>query len=197
MHTFKKAMKGFTLVELLLVIAILGILAVALLVAINPIEAQKKARDSKRLSDLKTLQILVDQFINDGNAIPATGIGSAAGISSTGSAGNVATAGTITAQNNQPACPSGTSTWLGIDTCKYGNTVPTDPNNNVSRTMVTNAAATPPAATNVVARYRAIISGSNYEIGVMMESTSNAAKVTGDGGDDNDFVETGSDLTLL
>ncbi len=193
----KTALKGFTLMELLLVIAVLGILVVVLLITINPLEAQKKTRDTKRLADIKTLQVLIVQYIDDGRAIPATGIGSATGISSTGNAGNVATAGSITAQNNQPACPSGTATWLGIDVCKYGNTVPLDPNNNVSRTFVTDASATPPTTANVVARYRAIISGSNYEIGVMMESTSNANKITSEGGDDNDFVEVGTDLTLL
>jgi len=44
---------GFTLVELLLVIAILGILASAVLVSLNGIRAQ--ARDARRASDVKTL----------------------------------------------------------------------------------------------------------------------------------------------
>src|SRR3990167_6025487 len=185
MHTVKNTIKGFTLVELLLVIAVLGILVIGMLVAINPVEVQKKARDSKRLADLRTLHTLLVYYINDGNAIPATGIGSVNGISSTGQPGNNAATGTISTQNNQSACPSGTTTWLGIDICKYGNTVPTDPNNNVSRTMITNAITVPPTTANVVARYRAIISGSDCEVGVMMESAANASKVSADGGDDN------------
>ena len=42
--------KGFTLVELLIVIAIIGVLAVVVLVAINPIEQLAKTRDSGRIS---------------------------------------------------------------------------------------------------------------------------------------------------
>ncbi len=42
--------KGFTLVELLIVIAIIGVLAVVVLVAINPVEQLAKTRDAGRLS---------------------------------------------------------------------------------------------------------------------------------------------------
>jgi len=42
--------KGFTLVELLIVIAIIGVLAVVVLVAINPIEQLAKTRDAGRIS---------------------------------------------------------------------------------------------------------------------------------------------------
>ena len=44
--------KGFTLVELLIVIAIIGVLAVVVLVAINPIEQLAKTRDSGRISTI-------------------------------------------------------------------------------------------------------------------------------------------------
>ena len=43
--------RGFTLIEILIVIVLLGILAVAVLSAINPLEQIKKARDSGRKSD--------------------------------------------------------------------------------------------------------------------------------------------------
>ena len=42
--------KGFTLVELLIVIAIIGVLAVVVLVAINPVEQLAKTRDAGRIS---------------------------------------------------------------------------------------------------------------------------------------------------
>lgn len=44
-------MKGFTLVELLIVIALIGILSVAILATINPIEQANKARDAKVQND--------------------------------------------------------------------------------------------------------------------------------------------------
>ena len=46
-----KMMKGFTLVELLIVIALIAILSVAVLATINPIEQANKARDSRVMND--------------------------------------------------------------------------------------------------------------------------------------------------
>jgi prepilin-type N-terminal cleavage/methylation domain-containing protein len=51
--------KGFTLVELLVVLALISILAVILLVAIRPFEIFKKARDAQRIADLNR----IDQII--------------------------------------------------------------------------------------------------------------------------------------
>lgn len=179
-----KYLKGFTIIELLIVIAILGVLAVALLITINPGEAQKKTRDAERLSHLKTLQILLDQFINDGKN--ATG----AIVGATGANSSALTA------NNSQAC--GASSWLGIDTCAYGATVPLDPNNGVTRTFITGATATPPTTGTFTAQYRARISGSDYEVNVMQESAANASKISSDGGNNNgQWVEIGTSLTLL
>jgi prepilin-type N-terminal cleavage/methylation domain-containing protein len=48
--------KGFTLVELLIVIAILAVLATATVVVLNPAELLAQARDSQRISDMDTLK---------------------------------------------------------------------------------------------------------------------------------------------
>lgn len=55
---YKKAghEKGFTLLELLIVIAIIAILSIALVFMLNPAETLKKARDAQRISDLKTVK---------------------------------------------------------------------------------------------------------------------------------------------
>jgi len=42
--------KGFTLIELIVVIAIIGVLAGVLLIAINPAALLAKGRDAKRIS---------------------------------------------------------------------------------------------------------------------------------------------------
>jgi prepilin-type N-terminal cleavage/methylation domain-containing protein len=55
--------RGYTLVELLIVMAIVAILAVALLAAIDPIEQLKRARDSRTRVYLKELLSATDRFV--------------------------------------------------------------------------------------------------------------------------------------
>lgn len=63
--------KGFTLIELLVVIAIIGILASVVLASLN--SARGKARDAKRMADLKQIQIALELFRSDNGAYPNTG----------------------------------------------------------------------------------------------------------------------------
>ena len=67
----KKFFKGFTLVEVLIVVAILSVLGVGVVFIINPAEKLKETRDVSRLSDLKTL--------NNAVALYATDVGSGFG----------------------------------------------------------------------------------------------------------------------
>lgn len=57
-----KAQTAFTMIELLIVIAILGILAVAVLAAINPIEQINRGRDTGSRSDSEQLLSAIDRF---------------------------------------------------------------------------------------------------------------------------------------
>ncbi|HJX59553.1 MAG TPA: prepilin-type N-terminal cleavage/methylation domain-containing protein [Patescibacteria group bacterium] len=54
--------KGFTLVELLIVIALLGVLAAAVLAAINPLEQANRARDTRVRSDASQLLAATDRY---------------------------------------------------------------------------------------------------------------------------------------
>lgn len=60
--------RGFTLIELLVVIAIIGLLSTLAVVALG--SARQKARDSKRLSDLKQVQTALELYYTDNNAYP-------------------------------------------------------------------------------------------------------------------------------
>ena len=60
--------KGFTLIELLVVIAIIGILASIVVVSTN--SARIRARDTKRMGDLKTIQNALESAYYKGNKYP-------------------------------------------------------------------------------------------------------------------------------
>ena len=64
----KKTKKGFTLVELLVVIAIIGILAAIGITALST--ARLKARDAKRVADLKQIQGALELYFNDKGSYP-------------------------------------------------------------------------------------------------------------------------------
>ncbi len=57
-----KNQAAFTMIELLIVIAILGILAVAVLAAINPIEQINRGRDTGSRSDAEQLVSAIDRY---------------------------------------------------------------------------------------------------------------------------------------
>jgi prepilin-type N-terminal cleavage/methylation domain-containing protein len=59
--------KGFTLIELLVVVAIIGVLSSVVLASLN--SARAKARDAKRMSDIKQIQNAIELYIvNNGSA---------------------------------------------------------------------------------------------------------------------------------
>jgi general secretion pathway protein G len=61
---------GFTLIEMLVVISIIGILAT--LVTANLNSARSRARDTQRKSDIKNIATALRVYYNDKNRYPAT-----------------------------------------------------------------------------------------------------------------------------
>ncbi|MBI4224706.1 MAG: prepilin-type N-terminal cleavage/methylation domain-containing protein [Candidatus Sungbacteria bacterium] len=61
--------KGFTLIELLVVISIISLLASVVLASLN--SARAKARDARRISDLKQLSTALEFYYDANNAYPS------------------------------------------------------------------------------------------------------------------------------
>jgi prepilin-type N-terminal cleavage/methylation domain-containing protein len=66
-----KLKKGFTLLEILLVIAAIGILAAIVIVAINPNRQLAQVRNTTRYSDVSTLSDALEQYLIDNGEYPA------------------------------------------------------------------------------------------------------------------------------
>lgn len=64
--------RGFTLVELLIVIALLGIIATIVIAAINPIEQANKARDAGYKNDASEVVSAVERYYASQNQFPWT-----------------------------------------------------------------------------------------------------------------------------
>lgn len=64
--------RGFTLVELLIVIAILAILVTMVIVAINPRSVIEGTKDTKSRSEMNQIKIALQTYFNENNSYPAT-----------------------------------------------------------------------------------------------------------------------------
>lgn len=69
MISLKKQNKGFTIVELLIVIVVIGILALLVITTYSGIQA--KARNSKRQSDIASLQTQLEAFFSQNGYYPS------------------------------------------------------------------------------------------------------------------------------
>ncbi|MCX6795117.1 MAG: prepilin-type N-terminal cleavage/methylation domain-containing protein [Candidatus Falkowbacteria bacterium] len=78
----KKQTKGFTLIELLVVIAIIGLLATLSVVALNT--ARVKARDARRLADIRQMQSALEMYYSDFNQYPTGTLVANASLSAAG-----------------------------------------------------------------------------------------------------------------
>lgn len=72
MKSEKFKMAGFTLVELLVVIAVLGILMAGIVIAIDPVQQMARARDAGRKSNLGQIgEAMVSYYTSHAAAFPA------------------------------------------------------------------------------------------------------------------------------
>lgn len=66
----QKARLGFTLIELIVVIAIIGLLASILTTWLN--DTRKKSRDARRIADLKQIQLATQLYFDKNASYPST-----------------------------------------------------------------------------------------------------------------------------
>jgi len=170
--------KGFTLIELVIVIGVIGIIATILLLNINPGETQRKARDTQRIKDATTLQFILEQLLNEGATIPST----------TNTIGASGGAWSNTAARTK-SCSNSPQNWLGVDVCNFVNNIPVDPLDGRTIRVVSGGTIDTPTFSNLVARYGVRVNGTDYEIVVRQESSGNADKVLEDGGDSTQWRE--------
>lgn len=162
---------GFTLVELLVVIAIIAILAAVVVLIINPLELTRRGRDAARLTDLSNLQqainVAVQEATNSGAAILCKTAGAYPCNGSSHTGARVA---------------DGTG-WVKTDLSSQKSvsvpTLPIDPVNDATY------------------HYTYCAASDAWEIDTTLESIQQKGKMKTDGGNDDNLFEVGSNLTLI
>lgn len=66
--------KGFTLIEILLVIGIIAVLAAVVIVSLNPVQRFQDAQDARRLSDIQSILSGVSQYVIDNRGSLPSGV---------------------------------------------------------------------------------------------------------------------------
>ena len=181
---------GFTLLELIIVIGIVGVLASVVVLVINPIELLNRARDGTRIQDL--------QSVNDAIKLYDVNGGTSFGTSSTVYISIPDTSATC-ANLTLPTPPSGWSYacvteanlqdvdgtgWIPVDFVSIpgGSPIPklpTDPTNSATDSL-----------------YYAYVAGGSWKLNAVLQAGKNLDIASSDGGVNVSTYEVGSDLQL-
>jgi len=198
-----KTKKGFTLLELLIVIAILSILGAIVIFLLNPAETLKKARDSQRISDLSTIKTALGIYMTSVSSSDIDAYGSCAsnvwyslnGVTDPSVAGSETATSTATAVELGEVDGTG---WIPVNLSSLvgGSPIsnfPIDPTNTIANLGTI-------ANTDLVYRYTCSSTPMGFEINATLESdvfTSEDDKRAKDGGNHSTLYEVGTSLTIL
>ncbi|MDI6820734.1 MAG: prepilin-type N-terminal cleavage/methylation domain-containing protein [Patescibacteria group bacterium] len=196
--------RGFTLVELLIVIAILVVLSVAVVLVLNPAELIKQGRDSTRISDLSTLNSAIALYLAD--MINPNWATTTVRFCTKGAIFPEATATITTCLSNSISAVDGTGWVNNIEFRKisFGSPIsrlPLDPLNTTSTASCPSIVYATTTQIGCFYGFRASTTVGVYEINANMESTKykngGAADVESkDGGNNDEWYEVGSNLNF-
>lgn len=208
-HTAKK---GFTLLELLIVIAVIAILSAILIFILDPTETLSKSRDAQRISDLGSLKTAMGVYLTTvstrqiGGAANVNCIGGPAqklylsvptGTVTAGTWGGITFANMLMTSAASSTAVDGTG-WIPVNfgAIQGGSPIsglPIDPTNTVD-------SATAPTDASLSYRYSCRQSPLTFEVDAKLESiafVTTDAKASKDGGNNTTRLEVGTDDTIL
>lgn len=111
-----KQEKGFTYVELVVTIAIMGILLTVMYGIFQPTEQRAKARDEVRLGNLTTLERIINEYAMDNKVYP--------------DAEDITRVSNLLPGGNAGPLESITQGWIAQNLSSYAAKLPTDPIND-------------------------------------------------------------------
>jgi prepilin-type N-terminal cleavage/methylation domain-containing protein len=188
--------KGFTLVELLVVIGIIVVLSVFVVLTLNPAELLRQARDSTRVSDLAVMKSAFALYLVDVSSPDVDGNNEICSISASS---------TVVACNsrfaNLTAVNAATSTVASSSLNNGSGWIPVDFTGITSGAPIANLPVDPVNSATLYYAYAGSSSTLTYEINAAMESQkyqhngANDVEST-DGGDNADLYEVGTNLRM-
>ncbi len=188
--------RSFTLIELLIVIAIVAILSVVVILALNPGELLKQARDSARMSDLNTLHKALSLYQVD-NPAGSFGAASTTYISypdSSTTCGNIGISTSTIANGYAFAC----ATSLSYTRTDGTGWVPVNLSSITGGSPISSLPKDPVNTTSSQNYYQYLGNSSNWALSALLESTKYLSQSgQKDGGYDPGRFEKGSDLALI